>query len=190
MSASAGASRYGIPSAMRQTPHGYFLLSELHLRLTTTMSRPPRPPAATASLGARPVAPLTAVPRPITPVVRPGTPVMPPPHPGAAARPVPVVNAVPVPASTPGGQSLGEFVITCYDLEGTTASGASTSLATVAVDPSVIPLGTTINIQGVGTRVAQDTGGAILGHRLDLWEPSYAACMDWGVQSRQVSLEG
>jgi 3D (Asp-Asp-Asp) domain-containing protein len=79
-------------------------------------------------------------------------------------------------------------VITCYDLGGRTASGAGTSLATVAVDPSVIPLGTPINIQGVGIRVAQDTGGAIRGHRLDLWEPSYAACMAWGVQSRLVSL--
>jgi 3D (Asp-Asp-Asp) domain-containing protein len=81
-------------------------------------------------------------------------------------------------------------VITCYDLAGRTASGAGTSLSTVAVDPSVIPLGTGIYIQGVGVRVAQDTGGAIRGNRLDLWEPSYAACMAWGVQTRQVSLAG
>jgi 3D (Asp-Asp-Asp) domain-containing protein len=111
------------------------------------------------------------------------------PHPIPAAQPAPVVKAVPVPATTPGGRYLGEFVITCYDLSGHTASGAGTSLATVAVDPSVIPLGSTIYIDGVGVRVAQDTGGAIVGHRLDLWEPSYAACMDWGVQSRSVTME-
>jgi N-acetylmuramoyl-L-alanine amidase len=106
------------------------------------------------------------------------------------ASPVRVVRPVPVPVTTAVGRSLGVFVITCYDLTGRTASGAGTSMATVAVDPSVIPLGTGINIQGVGIRVAQDTGGAIRGHRLDLWEPSYAACMAWGVQSRQVSLAG
>jgi peptidoglycan DL-endopeptidase CwlO len=100
------------------------------------------------------------------------------------------VNTVSVPAQTSGGQSLGVFVVTCYDLQGLTASGVPTSMSTVAVDPSVIPLGTTIYIQGVGSRVAQDTGGAIKGNRLDLWEPSYSACMDWGVQSRQVYIEG
>jgi 3D (Asp-Asp-Asp) domain-containing protein len=107
-----------------------------------------------------------------------------------AAQPVRVVKAVPVPAPTSSGRSLGVFVITCYDLQGSTASGVETNLSTVAVDPSVIPLGTSIYIQGVGSRVAQDTGGAIVGNRLDLWEPSYAACMDWGVQSRQVFIEG
>jgi N-acetylmuramoyl-L-alanine amidase len=111
------------------------------------------------------------------------------PDPIPAAQSASVVKVVPIPATTPGGRYLGEFVITCYDLSGRTASGTGTSLATVAVDPSVIPLGSTIYIQGVGTRVAQDTGGAIVGDRLDLWEPSYAACMDWGVQSRSVTME-
>jgi 3D (Asp-Asp-Asp) domain-containing protein len=104
--------------------------------------------------------------------------------------PVRVMRTVPVPVKTAVGRSLGVFVITCYDLAGRTASGSGTSLATVAVDPTVIPLGTRIYIQGVGVRVAQDTGGAIRGHRLDLWEPSYSACTAWGVQSRSVSMAG
>ncbi|MGH8921612.1 MAG: 3D domain-containing protein, partial [Actinomycetes bacterium] len=86
-----------------------------------------------------------------------------------------------------GGRPLGTFTITCYDNHGTTASGAQAGPNTVAVDPSVIPLGTAINIDGVGRRVAQDTGGAIKGHRLDIWEPSAAQCNAWGVQSRSVS---
>ncbi len=57
----------------------------------------------------------------------------------------------------------------------------------MAVDPSVIPLGSTITIAGVGTRVAQDTGGAIKGKRLDIWMPSASECRNWGFQSRQVS---
>ncbi|HEY7811895.1 MAG TPA: 3D domain-containing protein, partial [Nakamurella sp.] len=61
--------------------------------------------------------------------------------------------------------------------------------ATVAVDPSVIPLGTRLYVDGAGARIAQDTGGAIRGHRLDIWEPSGAQCTNWGVQSRQVWIQ-
>jgi 3D (Asp-Asp-Asp) domain-containing protein len=84
------------------------------------------------------------------------------------------------------GTSIGTFVVTCYDLSGITATGAPVGPATVAVDPSVIPLGTRLYVDGAGYRVAQDTGGAIQGHRLDIWEPSYGQCATWGVQSRQV----
>lgn len=47
---------------------------------------------------------------------------------------------------------------------------------TVAVDRSLIPFGSRIHIAGVGWRVAEDTGGAIQGFRLDVFEPSLAAC--------------
>ncbi len=107
-----------------------------------------------------------------------------------------LATAVPPPARTNAvrvslaatGTPLGNFVVTCYDLQGTTASGAPVSLATVAVDPSVIPLGAVIDIGGVGTRVAQDTGGAIIGNRLDIWEPTYQQCMNWGVRTENVRL--
>ena len=98
-------------------------------------------------------------------------------------------RTVPTSSSTTGtttGTPLGSFVVTCYDLNGRTASGAFTSMATVAVDPSVIALGTKIYIQGVGYRYAQDTGGAIKGRRLDIWEPTYSDCMSWGVRSASV----
>src|SRR6185437_9878268 len=94
-----------------------------------------------------------------------------------ATKPAPVAPASPpagsvsAASSSSPGAPLGTFEVTCYDLQGTTASGARTSTNTVAVDPSVIPLGTRIYIQGVGWRTAQDTGGAIKGHRLDIWEP-------------------
>jgi 3D (Asp-Asp-Asp) domain-containing protein len=80
-------------------------------------------------------------------------------------------------------------VVTCYDLEGRTATGAYTNSSTVAVDPSVIPLGSRIYVAGVGTRIAEDTGGAIVGRRLDIWEPTAADCAAWGVQDRDVSIE-
>jgi 3D (Asp-Asp-Asp) domain-containing protein len=87
------------------------------------------------------------------------------------------------------GQSIGTFVVTCYDLGGSTATGVGVNSATVAVDPSIIPLGTHIYVDGAGSRIAEDTGGAIKGRRLDIWEPSYGQCAAWGVQSRQVWLQ-
>jgi 3D (Asp-Asp-Asp) domain-containing protein len=77
-------------------------------------------------------------------------------------------------------------MVTCYDMTGVTASGTMAGPDSVAVDPSVIPLGTRIYVQGVGTRVADDTGGAIIGDHIDIWEPSYSTCTTWGVQERAV----
>ena len=85
-----------------------------------------------------------------------------------------------------GWTYLGDFSITCYDLTGVTASGSLAGIAGVAVDPRVIPLGTRLYVQGVGQRTADDTGGAILGDRLDIWEPTGGECTDWGVQDRAV----
>jgi 3D (Asp-Asp-Asp) domain-containing protein len=83
---------------------------------------------------------------------------------------------------------MGTFLATCYTGGGTTASGAPTSSQVVAVDPSVIPLGTRLIISGIGERVAADTGGAIRGNRIDIWEPSYSQCTQFGAQAVQVWL--
>ena len=81
---------------------------------------------------------------------------------------------------------LGNFLVTCYDLTGVTASGDQAGPQSVAVDPSVIPLGTQIYVQGIGMRRADDTGGAIIGDHVDIWEPTYYACANWGAQVRSV----
>ena len=86
-------------------------------------------------------------------------------------------------------RALGTFVATCYSDNGTTASGAQTGPQTVAVDPSVIPLGTHLWIDGVGERIAQDTGGDIRGNRIDLWNGSYDYCVQYGRQDVQVYIE-
>ncbi|MGH9305640.1 MAG: 3D domain-containing protein, partial [Acidimicrobiales bacterium] len=91
-------------------------------------------------------------------------------------------------ASSGGGRNLGTFVATCYAIHGGTATGAQTSSETVAVDPSVIPLGSRIFISGIGERIAQDTGGAIQGHRIDIWMPTRSDCIQFGRQDVQVTL--
>jgi 3D (Asp-Asp-Asp) domain-containing protein len=104
------------------------------------------------------------------------------------SSPAPIVAAASVSAG-PDGTSIGTFVVTCYDLEGTTATGVPAGPETVAVDPSIIPLGSHIYVGGVGERVAQDTGGAIQGRRLDVWEPTEAQCAAWGVESQPVWIQ-
>jgi 3D (Asp-Asp-Asp) domain-containing protein len=88
------------------------------------------------------------------------------------------------------GAYLGIFTITCYDLTGITKDGDIAGPESLAVDPSVVPLGTRVYIPGVGERIADDTGGALIGYRLDLWEPTYGACANWGVQDRALYRVG
>jgi len=68
----------------------------------------------------------------------------------------------------------------CYGCSGVTASGVRAGFGIVAVDPSVIPLGTKVFIPGYGRAVAGDTGGAILGHRIDLGFDSEIAARRFG----------
>ena len=120
-------------------------------------------------------------------------PAPPPPAPPAPRPPAPAprpVAVTPVVVTGPQGRYLGTFLVTCYDLGGHTATGATPTTATVAVDPRVIPFGTRIYVDGAGVRVAQDTGGAIVGHRLDIWEPTAAQCNAWGSENRSVWIEG
>ncbi len=81
---------------------------------------------------------------------------------------------------------LGNFLVTCYDLSGLTKSGEMAGPQSAAVDPGVIPLGTQIYVDGVGVRTADDTGGAIVGNHVDIWEPTFGQCAAWGAQQRAV----
>lgn len=53
-------------------------------------------------------------------------------------------------------------------------------ISTIAVDPSVIPLGSKVYIPGYGYAIASDTGGAIKGNKIDLYMNSEQACNAWG----------
>ncbi|HLO03009.1 MAG TPA: S-layer homology domain-containing protein [Symbiobacteriaceae bacterium] len=72
-----------------------------------------------------------------------------------------------------------------------TYSGMAVRTGTVAVDPTKIPLGSWVFVDGWGYGIAADTGGAIKGARIDLFTWNYAeAALHFGVQNRTVWLLG
>jgi len=72
------------------------------------------------------------------------------------------------------------YTAACGGCSGYTAIGARAGHGIVAVDPSVIPLGTKLYIPGYGPAVAGDTGGAIHGNRIDLGFNSLSDALRFG----------
>jgi peptidoglycan DL-endopeptidase CwlO len=77
-----------------------------------------------------------------------------------------------------------------YHLPGHTASGLPVGVGVIAVDPTVIPLGTRVYVPGYGPAVAADTGTAIKGGIIDLWMPSTAAARSWGRRTITITVYG
>lgn len=94
---------------------------------------------------------------------------------------------------------VGEFVLTAYcgenyphicnDGDATkTATGIKpTANRTIAVDPSVIPYGTKVYINGQ-EYIAEDCGGGIRGNRIDIFFDSHKDALDFGVQKAVVEV--
>jgi len=77
-------------------------------------------------------------------------------------------------ATMPGGNARLCW-ITGYTWTGArTATGTYPHWGTVAVDPTVIPLGSTVYIQGLGVFHAEDTGGGVVGEHVDVFVDSVA----------------
>ena len=98
-------------------------------------------------------------------------------------------QAAPAPASpAANGDRTITVTSTGYSLPGTTATGLPVGFGVVAVDPSVIPLGTRLTIPGYGEGVAADTGGAVQGYTIDLWFPTLADARAWGRRTVTITL--
>lgn len=72
----------------------------------------------------------------------------------------------------------------------TTKSGAPVGPGSIAVDPSVIRLGTQLFVEGYGFGIANDTGALIVGDRIDVWLPSEKECLEWGRRRVKVMVFG
>jgi 3D (Asp-Asp-Asp) domain-containing protein len=105
-----------------------------------------------------------------------------------AKRIVPVVP----PSGGGGGVTPGSTMTvsaTGYSLRGRTATGIPVGWGVVAVDPSVIPLGTRMTIPGYGEGIAADTGSAVVGATIDLWFPTVEMARAWGRRSVTITLD-
>jgi 3D (Asp-Asp-Asp) domain-containing protein len=69
-----------------------------------------------------------------------------------------------------------------------TATGTIARVGVIAVDPSVIPLGTKVYVEGYGFATAEDTGGAIKGNRIDIFLNSNSECINWGRRNVKVYI--
>ncbi len=76
-----------------------------------------------------------------------------------------------------------------YTGGGRTAMGTKARVGEIAVDPKVIPLGSRVYIEGVGARIAEDTGGNIKGNTIDIYMNTAAECRKWGVRTVTIYIE-
>lgn len=111
----------------------------------------------------------------------------------AAAAPPPATDAPaptqsPVPAPPPPGGRTLVVTSTGYSLPGHTATGLPVGWGVVAVDASVIPLGTKLTIPGYGEAVAADVGSGVRGRDIDLWFPTLAQARAWGRRTVTITL--
>ena len=104
---------------------------------------------------------------------------------GSAEQQTTSMSAPEQPLAESGPRSI-TVTATGYTLRGRTSIGMQAGAGVVAVDPSVIPLGTRLTIPGYGTGVAADTGGAVRGNVIDLWFPTLQQARAWG--RRTVTL--
>ena len=98
---------------------------------------------------------------------------------------------------TANGTALGNFKLTfycaCEQFSGgygnNTATGTKcTEGRTIAVDPKVIPLGSEVFIEGFGSFIAEDTGGAIKQNKIDIYLSDHDRCYSLGVAKANVYL--
>jgi 3D (Asp-Asp-Asp) domain-containing protein len=99
---------------------------------------------------------------------------------------------------TPNSISLGEFKITAYCpcpvccqdwSDGLTYTETiATENRTIAVDPEVIPLGSTVEINGA-EYIAEDIGGAIKDNRIDVFFSDHDDALEFGVQYHEIFVK-
>ena len=115
----------------------------------------------------------------------------------AAVVTAPVVTVTaPTVTETPAAQGKTLVVsATAYSrheagLSNFTATGIDLSVnpMVIAVDPSVIPLGSLVNVPGYGIAIAGDTGGAIVGNKIDLHMENLNAALAFGRQTLTITI--
>lgn len=113
------------------------------------------------------------------------------------ATPVKTTTVKETPAAEPtGGKefyvSATAYTASCTGCSGITATGinlkTNPGLKVIAVDPSVIPLGSKVWVEGYGNAIAGDTGGAIKGNKIDLFMANRSDALSFGRKQVKVRI--
>ncbi|WP_390629005.1 ubiquitin-like domain-containing protein [Bacillus litorisediminis] len=80
----------------------------------------------------------------------------------------------------------------CNGCSGVTATGinlrSNPDIKVIAVDPSVIPLGSKVYVEGYGHAIAADTGSAIKGNKIDVFFATKEEAYRWGVRKVKITI--
>ena len=105
-------------------------------------------------------------------------------------------ETIPLIAQSSQWIDLGTFTCYAYDAcykccgktDKITKSGTvATAGRTIAVDPTVIPLGSIVDIDGV-QYTAEDVGGKIKGKVIDIYFDTHAEALEYGKQTHSVKI--
>ncbi|MDQ0268451.1 LysM peptidoglycan-binding domain-containing protein [Cytobacillus purgationiresistens] len=84
------------------------------------------------------------------------------------------------------------YTASCEGCSGITATGINLlenpDMKVISVDPSVIPLGSKVYVEGYGEAIAGDTGGAIKGNKIDIFIPNKEDAINYGRQTVKVTV--
>ncbi len=116
----------------------------------------------------------------------------PEPAPEPASEPVPTETTSTEPAGKEITVEATAYTAECEGCIGITKTGvdlnANPNSKVIAVDPSIIPLGSKVYVEGYGYATAEDTGGAIKGNRIDVFVPEQNDALQWGRKQVKVTI--
>lgn len=75
-----------------------------------------------------------------------------------------------------------------YTASGRKAVRNPSGYSTIAVDPSVIPLGTKLHVAGYGNAIAADKGSSVKGNYIDVYFETRQEAIIWGVKYLKVTI--
>lgn len=114
-----------------------------------------------------------------------------------SAAPAPKESAPTAPTtSNPSAKEITveatAYTATCEGCSGITSTGINLKenpdQKVISVDPSVIPLGSKVYVEGYGEAIAGDTGRAIKGNKIDVFIPSKQEAINFGVKKLKVTI--
>ncbi|MGM8216044.1 3D domain-containing protein [Bacillaceae bacterium W0354] len=84
------------------------------------------------------------------------------------------------------------YTANCDGCSGVTYTGINLhenpNMKVIAVDPNVIPIGSKVWVEGYGTAIAGDIGGAIKGNRIDVFVPNQEEAKRYGIKQVRIKI--